>query len=94
MEINLSKDIENRLVASIRRYVAENLETEIGELQASLFLSYCLEEIGPCIYNRAISDAQTYLQEKAMEIENSCFAIESTYWSKHDRKKALRRKGK
>lgn len=91
MEIKLEKDAEKKLVDSIKRYVSENLDTEIGELQSSLFLHFCLEEIGPMIYNRAISDAQTYIQEKAMDIENTCFAADSTYWAKQDKKTAQRR---
>lgn len=94
MEISLSKDIEKKLAASIKRYVTENLETDIGELQSSLFLQFCLEEIGPFIYNQAISDAQSYLQEKALDMENSCFAPESTYWIKHDKNRAKRRIGR
>jgi len=90
MEITLEKDDEKKLVTSIKRYMSENLDTEIGELQSSLFLQFCLEEIGPAIYNRAISDAQTYMQERAMDIENTCFAADSTYWAKHDKKTALR----
>lgn len=93
MEIKLEKDDEKKLVTSIKRYVSENLDTEIGELQSSLFLQFCLEEIGPAIYNRAISDAQTYMQEKAMDIENTCFAADSTYWAKQDKKAAQRRSG-
>jgi uncharacterized protein (DUF2164 family) len=91
MEMKLEKDIEKKLVTSIKRYVSENLDIEIGELQSSLFLQFCLEEIGPAIYNRAISDAQTYMQEKAMDIENTCFAADSTYWAKQDKKTAQRR---
>lgn len=94
MEIKLEKDVEKKLVNSIKRYVSENLETDIGELQSSLFLQFCLEEIGPSIYNQAISDAQTYMQEKAQDIENSCFAPESTYWVKHDKITAQRRSGR
>jgi len=93
MEIKLEKDDEMKLVTSIKRYVSENLDTEIGELQSSLFLQFCLEEIGPVIYNRAISDAQTYMQEKAIDIENTCFAADSTYWEKQDKKTAQRRPG-
>lgn len=88
MEIKLDKDAEKKLVTSIKRYVSENLDTEIGELQSSLFLQFCLEEIGPAIYNQAIADAQMYMQEKAQDIENSCFAPESTYWAKHDKQTA------
>ena len=93
MEIKLEKDDEKKLVISIKRYVSENLDIEIGELQSSLFLQFCLEEIGPVIYNRAISDAQTYMQEKAMDIENTCFAADSTYWAKQDKKTTQRRSG-
>ena len=93
MQIKLEKDAEKKLVTSIKRYVSENLDIEIGELQSSLFLQFCLEEIGPVIYNRAISDAQTYIQEKAMDIENTCFAADSTYWAKQDKKTAQRRPG-
>jgi len=94
MEITLTKDVEKKLIASIKRYASENLETNIGELQSSLFLKFCLEEIGPAIYNQAISDAQTYMQEKALDIENNCFAPDSTYWVKHDKKAAQRRSGR
>ena len=93
MEIKLEKDAEKKLVASIQRYVSENLETDIGELQTALFLQFCLEEIGPSIYNQAISDAQMYMQEKALDIENSCFAPESRYWAKQDKQSAQRRPG-
>ena len=91
MEITLEKDVKQRLIASIQRYVSENLETEIGELQSSLFLEFCMEEIGPAVYNQAISDAQSYMQERALDLENSCYAAESTYWIKHDKITAQRR---
>ena len=90
MEIKLENDAEKKLVTSIQRYVSENLDTDIGELQSSLFLQFCIEEIGPSIYNKAISDAQTYMQERALDIENSCFAPDSTYWATQDKKTAQR----
>ncbi len=93
MEITLAKDVEQKLSVSIKRYVSENLDTDIGELQSSLFLQFCLEEIGPAVYNQAISDAQTYMQEKALDMENNCFAAESTYWTRQDKKTLSRRKG-
>jgi uncharacterized protein (DUF2164 family) len=86
MEIMLAKDVEKRLTTSIKRYVAENLDIDIGDLQSSLFLQFCREEIGPSIYNQAISDAQAYMQDKALDMENNCFAPESTYWIKQDKK--------
>jgi uncharacterized protein (DUF2164 family) len=92
MKIKLEKDAEKKLVASIQRYVSENFDADIGELQSSLFLQFCFEEIGPSIYNQAISEAQAYMQEKAMDIESFCFAADSTYWVKQDKKTAKRDK--
>ena len=91
MDIELSKEIEQALNTSIRRYVSENMENDIGELQASLFLRYCLEEIGPCVYNAAIADAQRYMQEKVSDLEHACYAHEFGYWSKRDKSRAARR---
>lgn len=92
MDIKLSKDLESNLVASIKRYVSENFETDIGDLQSALFLQFCLEEIGPFAYNQAIQDAQVYMQERLMDLESSCYAPESTYWTRLDKKKTQRLK--
>jgi uncharacterized protein (DUF2164 family) len=82
VKIELKKDVEKVLIASIRRYVSENMENEIGDLQAVLFLQYCLEEIGPAIYNAAIADAQRYMQDKVSELDSVCYVPETAYWSK------------
>jgi len=90
IEIKLKKDVEQSLIASIRRYVSENMENEIGDLQASLFLKYCLQEIGPSIYNSAIYDAQMYLHEKMSDMENVCYMPENGYWGKQNKKSPRR----
>jgi uncharacterized protein (DUF2164 family) len=81
MAITLSPDTTKRLHASIKRYVAEHLEQDIGDLQASLLLDFCLKEIGPSIYNRAIADAQAYFQERAVDLEGVCYEKEFGYWA-------------
>jgi uncharacterized protein (DUF2164 family) len=80
MTIELEKEVEQRLTASIKRYFAENLDEEIGELKASLLLGFCLEEIGPSIYNQAIADAQSYLRDKVADLDGSCYEPEFQYW--------------
>ena len=82
MDIKLHKDTEQKLTRSIQRYMTENFGEDIGELKASLFLKFCLEELAPTVYNRAIADAQGYFQERAMDLENVCFAQEFGYWNK------------
>jgi len=81
MSIKLSPETTKQLHASIKRYVAENLDQDIGDLKAGLLLDYFLKEIGPVVYNRAIADAQSYFQERAVDLEGVCYEKEFTYWN-------------
>jgi uncharacterized protein (DUF2164 family) len=81
MAIDISPETAKQLQASIKRYVAENLDHDIGDLQADLFLDYCLREIGPTIYNQAIADAQAYFQGRVVELEDVCYQPELSYWA-------------
>ena len=69
MPITLSQDTTKKLQASIKRYAAEHLDEEMGDLKAGLFLDYCLREIGPAVYNQAIADAQKYFQGRVEDLE-------------------------
>ncbi len=81
MPITLPPDTTAQLLASIKRYAAEHLEQDIGDLQARLLLDYCLQEIGPSIYNRAIADAQAYFQSRTTDLDGVCYEPEFTYWN-------------
>ena len=80
MAIKLSPETTKRLEASIKRYVAENLEQDIGDLKAGMLLDYCLREIGPTIYNKAIADAQAYVHARVTDLDGVCYEKEFTYW--------------
>jgi uncharacterized protein (DUF2164 family) len=80
MAINLPADTTKRLVASIKRYAAENLDEDVGDLKAGLLLDFCVKEIGPVIYNRAIADAQSYFTGRVADLEGVCHEPEFTYW--------------
>ncbi len=82
MDIKLSPDTEKRLHGSIQRFVSEEYGESIGELGAGTFLTFCLREIGPAVYNQAVADAQACLQERVTDLENICFAEETSYWDK------------
>ena len=93
MAITLTPDTTARLHASIKRYVLENLDQDIGDLKAGMLLDYCLTEIGPAIYNQAITDAQTYFQERVVDLEGVCHEKEFTYWAATDRVAKPRTRG-
>ena len=82
MAISLSKETRQALIDSLKCFFDEQFEQEIGDLKASLLLDFCLKEIGPIIYNRAVTDAQTYMRDKLADLDNSCFETEDGYWQR------------
>ena len=80
MPITLPPEAKKQLLGSIKRYAAENLDQDIGDLKAGMLLDYFLKEIGPTVYNQAIADAQGYFQARVGDLEGVCFEKEFTYW--------------
>lgn len=80
MPITLTPEVTARLRASIQRFAAERLDEEIGDLKASLFLEFCLTEVGAVVYNHAIADAQQFFQDRVTDLEAVCYQPEFSYW--------------
>ncbi len=78
--ITLSDDTRKQAIASIRRYFADELGQEIGELKASLVLDYVLVELGPAVYNKAIADAKSFFDERAADLGALCHHEEFQFW--------------
>ena len=85
--IELPDDTVKKLIASIRRFFAEERGDEIGDLQARLLLDFILEEIGPSVYNVAIADAQTYMRDRVADLDGACFQPELAYWARRTPRK-------
>jgi uncharacterized protein (DUF2164 family) len=89
--IELSKQARADAIASLKRYFDENMTEPIGDLPAGLLLNFFLEEIGPAIYNQAIADAQTRMQQRVADLSGELYADEFPYWPKVDAKRKSRR---
>jgi uncharacterized protein (DUF2164 family) len=79
-KLELEKEARAQAIASIQRYFEENLTEPIGNLPAGQLLDFFMEEIGPIIYNRAISDTQLRMQQRVMDLNGELFADEFQYW--------------
>lgn len=80
MAITLDLETEKRLLESIKRYFREELDENIGDLKALLFLNFTKQEIGPSIYNQAIKDAQAYFQDRVADLDGTCYEPEFEFW--------------
>jgi uncharacterized protein (DUF2164 family) len=88
--LEFTKQQRTDAIASMQRYFEENLDP-IGDMPAGLLLNFLLEEIGPLIYNRAISDAQTRLTQRVADLNGELYADEFQYWPRADTKRKSRR---
>ena len=89
--LELSKQARAAAITSIQRYFEENLPEPIGDLPAGLLLNFFLEDLAPVIYNQAISDAQTRLQQRLADLSGELYADEFQYWPKVDARRKSRR---
>ncbi len=91
MAIKLPPETHKQLLLSIQRFLSEQYDLSVGEVNAGLFLEFCLQEIGPSIYNQAVADAQGVVQERVTELENICFMDEFGYWKAGGKKTVVRK---
>jgi uncharacterized protein (DUF2164 family) len=89
--LELSKQARTAAIASIQRYFQESLSEPIGDLPAGLLLNFFLEDVGPAIYNQAISDAQTRLQQRVADLSGELYTDEFQYWPRADAKRKSHR---
>jgi uncharacterized protein (DUF2164 family) len=87
MTIELTKEDHNQAVESLQRYFAENMEEPIGNVTAGALLSFFLEEIAPCVYNKAVSDARERMRARLDDLEYEVQEDVFSYWQKFDKKR-------
>jgi uncharacterized protein (DUF2164 family) len=81
-QIAIADAARKQAVGSMRRYFAENLDDDIGDLKAALLLDYVLAEIGPTIYNQALADARRFFEERAADLDAMGYQAEFPYWAR------------
>jgi uncharacterized protein (DUF2164 family) len=86
MAIELSKEDRAQAISSIERYFLENFDQKIGNITAGAFLGFVLEEVGPSIYNRAVSDAKERMLMRVEDLEYEVCEDEFQYWKKFNKR--------
>jgi len=87
MAISLDKPDREEAIASIQCYLRSELDQDIGNLQAGALLHFFLEDIGPLIYNIAISDAQERMQSRVAELDIECHEKPFGYWAQQNKRR-------
>ena len=71
--ITLPAAARKQAVSALQEYFRDNLDDEIGDLKAGLFLDFILGELGPSVYNQAIADARAFFEERASDLGAICY---------------------
>ncbi len=74
--MEFSKGEKEILAQKIQSYFREELESEIGQFDALFLLDFISEEIGSYFYNRGLYDAQTVLEKRIEDVNDSIMELE------------------
>ena len=86
MTIALPKDLRQQAITSIERYFQQERDERIGNVAAAALLDFFVQEIGPSLYNQAVTDVQERMQARVSELDIEVHEAEFGYWDKKDRK--------
>ncbi len=88
MAIELKKKAHEEAVASLQQYVSENMDEPIGNIAAIGLLDFFIEEIGPSIYNKAVSDVQERLARQISDLDMEIHQQVFPYWPRQGQRRA------
>ncbi len=62
--IQLSKEAKEIAIVKLKDYFTNERDEEIGDLAAGLMLDFCIENIGPELYNQGIKDSISFMNNR------------------------------
>ena len=76
MEINLSNDRRKIIIEELQSYFRIEHDETIGELKAEMLVEFFIKKLGPKIYNQAIDDANSFIQDKLIDLDGILYIPE------------------
>jgi uncharacterized protein (DUF2164 family) len=76
LQLKFPREQKEQVIANIQGYFHDERAEEVGHLAAESLLEFMIKEIGPLIYNHAISDSRNLIIEKMASIEEELYALE------------------
>ena len=76
MRIELEKPAREALGGALVRYLKDELDVEIGGVDAILLLDFISETLGSHYYNQALYDARTHLHAKLDGLSEAFYDLE------------------
>jgi uncharacterized protein (DUF2164 family) len=71
-----SKEETADLLPRLQTFLREELDLEIGTLQATMLLDFIARDLGHAVYNRGLYDAQALVSGKIEELADVILSLE------------------
>ncbi len=75
-EIMFTQDEKELLVQKLKRYMADELEYDIGQFDAEFLLDFFSKEMGVYHYNRGLNDARDIFKSRVESITDAIYELE------------------
>jgi uncharacterized protein (DUF2164 family) len=76
MRIALSDERRGDLITGVQRFLAGEFEIELSDFQARGLLDFFVRQLGAPVYNQAIQDARSFLEQKLTDLEGEFYEPE------------------
>ncbi|EEX94030.1 hypothetical protein VIOR3934_08526 [Vibrio orientalis CIP 102891 = ATCC 33934] len=75
-KIEFTSQQKQAMSRELQRYLEDELDVEIGQFDADFLLDFITNKFGPAFYNQGLSDAETIMQRKIVDIADELYEIE------------------
>lgn len=75
-KIELEKPVRDALVRTLSGYLKDELDVEVGGMDAVLLLDFITDKLGPHYYNQGLYDAQALFTKKVEQISEAVYELE------------------
>lgn len=76
-EISFNEEEKVLLSQKLKKYIAEELDHEVGQFEAEFLLDFISKEIGGYYYNKGLEDAGSVIAAKFEDINDALYEIEA-----------------
>ena len=73
--IKILRKNKDKIIQDIQEWFQENLEQEIGSLDAEFLLDFFTENFGGFYYNQALTDVHTLIYEKTESLADNIYDL-------------------
>ena len=73
--INISRKNKDKIIQDLQEWFQENLDQEIGNLDAEFLTDFFTENVGGLYYNQALKDVHTLIYEKTESLADSIYDL-------------------